>query len=147
MIILWWNMTLSFHKVEIGTLYDLWIINIDCKCPQNVVQLVRTTPNEAEVINFNLPPSSCANMSKKKKKFVSTLIIIWNFHWYNEIYNLGTNASPSMRVSRALSQILGLSEKRSQSPICGPHNTIKRGEKYLTMNVWHWEMVALFYCS
>jgi hypothetical protein len=35
---------------------------------QEVVQSAETTPNEAEVTSSNLPPPSCADMSKRLKK-------------------------------------------------------------------------------
>jgi hypothetical protein len=35
---------------------------------QEVVQLVRTTPNETEVTSSNPPPPSCVDMSKQKNK-------------------------------------------------------------------------------
>lgn len=150
MILLWWNMILSFQKVEICTLcmiYELLIL------------------------------------------MVSTPIIIWNFHWYNEIYNLGIDTSPRIRASSALSQILGLCnhvyfrreviwqlvmvgwiphenytgspmargskegcfllpEKRPQSSIFGPQNPVKYwGEKCLTTNVWHCETVLIYFES
>ena len=38
------------------------------KNPQEVVQWVRTTPNEVEVTSSNPPPLSCVDMLKKKKK-------------------------------------------------------------------------------
>jgi hypothetical protein len=36
-------------------------------CPKEVVQSVMTLSNEADVTNPNHPPSSCMDMSKKKK--------------------------------------------------------------------------------
>jgi hypothetical protein len=38
------------------------------KCLQNVVQSVRSTPNEGEVSSSNPSLPSCMDMSKKKKK-------------------------------------------------------------------------------
>jgi hypothetical protein len=38
---------------------------------QKIAQLARTTPNEVMVTSLNSPPTSCVDMSKKKKKITS----------------------------------------------------------------------------
>jgi hypothetical protein len=39
--------------------------------PQEIVQSARTTPNEAKVTSLNPPHPFCADMSKKKKGYMS----------------------------------------------------------------------------
>jgi hypothetical protein len=52
--------------IYIYTTYTIELIYIHLS--QEVVQLARTTSNEAEVSSSNLSPPSCVDMSKKKKK-------------------------------------------------------------------------------
>jgi hypothetical protein len=70
-------------------------------CPQEVVQSVRTTLNDAKVTNSNLHPSTCMDISKKKKKKKKkTYILIVSLKGYLNIHFFHTFVLKNMDTCR-----------------------------------------------